>query len=391
MARMIALAALVVLGMLATRPEPDDDPSPEDIERLVVQLGSEVFAEREDAYRRLQELAELSLPALRRRVKDPDAEIRLRASALVAAIEKDGDILTCRGHRGEVLAVVLLPDDRHAITGSTDNTLRLWDLTTGSEERRFEGHTQQVWCLALAPDGKHVASGGRDRSVRIWDIETGSTIKLLPEFDDPVRCLSYSPDGKSLVVGCFDGRLRSVDLASGAVRPMADRHPGGVLSVVVSADGRRALSGGGFHDSSVRLWDLDTGRERRRFTGHTERVSAVAFLPGERCVSAAQDHTIRVWDVKRGVELYQIHGHTGAVHSLALTRDFRHLVTGSGESDWTIRVWDVSTGDELRRFRGHRDAVCSLAITGDGKRIVSASSDKTLRVWNMPRVRRVAR
>jgi WD40 repeat protein len=387
MVRTLALVGLAALAVGAAACDADD-PSPEQIERLVTQLGSEVFLEREDAYRRLQDAAELALPSLRRRINDHDVELRLRAAALVAAIEKGGDLLTCRGHQGEILAVVLLPDDRRAITASTDNTLRRWDLATGSEERRFEGHTQQVWCLALSPDRKHIASGGRDCTVRIWDVETGTGVKVLPRFDDPVRSIAYTPDGQSLLVGCLDGKLRLIALDTGAVRRVLGDQPGGVLSVAIAGDGKRALSGGGFNDRTVRLWDLDSGKELRKLIGHTERVSAVHFLPGERAVSAGQDRTVRVWDLKSGTELCSLTGHTGAIHSLALTRDARHLVTGGGESDWTIRVWDLGTRDELRRFTGHKDAICGLAVTNNGKQIISVSSDRTLRLWNMPRIRR---
>src|SRR5579859_2919617 len=148
MPRHLAVWALVALAAAAAAGS-GVDPEPAEIERLVAQLGSDDFFEREDAYQRLRDCAELALPTLRRRQHDRDAELRLRARALIALIEKGGDVLACRGHEGEVLAVALLPGDRQAITAGTDTTVRLWDLTTGSEVRRFAGHTQQVWCLAI--------------------------------------------------------------------------------------------------------------------------------------------------------------------------------------------------------------------------------------------------
>jgi WD40 repeat protein len=384
-----SLALWVLVALAAAAGGPDVDPEPAEIERLVAQLGSDDFFEREEAYTRLRDCAELALPALRRRQGDRDTELRLRARALIALIERKGDVLACRGHDGEVLAVALLPGDRQAITGGTDNTVRLWDLAAGSEVRRFEGHTQQVWCLAIAPDGKQFASGGQDRVVRIWDITTGRLVKTLPAMRDPIRCLAYTPDGQTLVIATFDARCVLFDLEQGNVLRTLGEQPGGTLSLAVSLDGKRALTGGSYYDRTVRLWDLETGSELERLVGHTERISGVAFLPGDRAVSAGQDKTIRVWDLKTGRELFRLTGHTGSIHSLALAPDGVHVLTGAGDDDATVRVWDLATREELRRYHGHTRYICSLAISATGKQFVSASSDKTLRLWNMPRMRRV--
>jgi WD40 repeat protein len=377
--------AIVPLGFAG---EPDTDPTPDEVERLVAQLGSDVFVEREAASRTLRDLAELALPPVRRRLNDPDIELRRRAIELIDIAEKRSELIACRGHEGEVLAVILLPAGRQAISAGADKTVRLWDLADGREVRRFAGHTEQVWCLALTPDGKQIASGGQDRMIRRWDVQTGQPLAVLPALPGSIRCLAYTPDGKTLVAACFDNRIYLIDIDKGRVRLTLAEQPDSVLSLAISADGQRALSGGGFYDCTVRLWDLGTGEQIRKMVGHDERISGVAFLPGDRAVSAAQDRTIRIWDLKTGKELGCMSGHTGPMHSLAVNAAGTHILTGAGFGDHSIRVWDVQTREELRRYTGHERAVCGLAITGDGKQFVSVSSDKTLRLWNMPRIRR---
>ena len=366
---------------------PDVDPEPEEIERLVMQLGSDEFSEREDASHRLRDLQELVLPALRPRLNDPDAELRLRARALLEAIERNGEIRACRGHKGEVLAVALLPGDKQAVSAGAEGVIRLWDLETGVEVRRFKGHKDQVWALAVSPDGKQLASGGRDLTVRVWDVATATPLKSFP-LSDPVRALAYTPGGESLLVGNFGKRTLLFDLQTAKVIQTFGEQLGGVLSVAVSADGKRALTGGSFQDRTVRLWDIEAGRELKTMAGHDERISAVAFLPGDRAVSAAQDKIIRIWDLTTAKELFRLTGHTGAIHSLALSPDGLRLLTGAARSDSAVRVWDLATRQELRRYHGHQDAVCALAITANGKHFVSVSSDQSLRLWPMPRVRR---
>src|SRR5215207_10099134 len=94
--------------------------------------------------------------------------------------------ITLRGHTLEVEALALSSDGKSAASGSRDKTVRLWDLATGKELRRFEGHSDDVRSVAFAPDGKRLVSGSGDRygarsspdapndcSVRVWDVQTG--------------------------------------------------------------------------------------------------------------------------------------------------------------------------------------------------------------------------
>ena len=80
------------------------------------------------------------------------------------------------GHRGMVSAVAFLPDGRRALSGSYDNTLRLWDLETGETLRTFEGHTSGVSAVAVLGDGRAL-SGSDDNTLRLWDLETGATLR----------------------------------------------------------------------------------------------------------------------------------------------------------------------------------------------------------------------
>src|SRR5262249_12445895 len=178
-----------------------------------------------------------------------------------------GEIRRLEGHSGPVNAVAFLPDGRHALSGSWDGTLRLWDVETGAEVRRFEG--QQITSLALSGDGRRALSGRFDRTVRLWDVETGKELKKL------------------------------------------EGHTHIVWSVAFSPDGRRALSGS--QDSTVREWDLETGRELHCFKGHIppSTVGCVAYLSGDRALSTASDRTLstgpdrtlRLWDLKTGQDL----------------------------------------------------------------------------------------
>jgi WD40 repeat protein len=119
------------------------------------------------------------------------------------------------------------------------------------------------------------------------------------------------------------------------------------------------------HAVTIRcVWDLATGQEVRRFTGHEYVVSERCGDPdGRHVVSGSADKTVRLWDLATGKEVRRFTGHVDAVLSVAVTPDGKYVVSGS--ADKTVRLWDLATGQEVRRFTGHERSVNGRR--GDGR------------------------
>jgi WD40 repeat protein len=223
-----------------------------------------------------------------------------------------------------------------------------WDLTTGKEVRRFKLHREaSLWQAALAPDGKSFAwcSGGE---VHIWDITRD---KLLRKFgpagtEREHATVVYSPDGKTLGVR-----------------------------------GHQTLS----------LWDVGTGKEVAWFgKRHLEEgqvahrsamhgtVSSLAFSPdGKTFLTTTDDTTLRMWDMTSGRETPPLPGHRGLVFAAAGTG--KTITTlGIDGSAW---VWDATTDKAICRLELPRGAT-AWAVSADGEYVVSLERGETLRVWN---------
>jgi RNA polymerase sigma factor (sigma-70 family) len=158
------------------------------------------------------------------------------------------------------------------------------------------------------------------------------------------------------------------------------RHGGPVGGVAFSPNGKTAVTGGGFSDNILRLWDTDTGRELRSFKGHTYNITGLAFTPdGKHILSCAQDQTARLWDVATGAEVRQFKGHEAGVSCLALAPDGKTAATGS--QDGTARLWDVATGAEKSSLAHNASSVHGVAFSSDGKSLATAAEDGSVHVW----------
>jgi serine/threonine protein kinase/dipeptidyl aminopeptidase/acylaminoacyl peptidase len=308
--------------------------------------------------------------------------------------EKVGEVRRFRGHEACVHSVAISTDGKLAASGSggiwtphdwieaPDYSVRLWDMASGREIRRFEGHGSAVTGLAFSPDGSLLASAGsHDRTVRIWEVATGKQLHCLRGDNAKAFGVAFLSDGRHVISGHDDGFLRLWDVKTGEQVRKFEGHQGGGWSVRVSPDGRRIASG---WDKIARVWDAETGKELHQFPGHTHGLESVAFSPdGHRLLTADPPGKVfRLWDVESGKELRQFVGHTDEVKTVAFTKDGRRALSGS--FDETIRLWDVETGKELHRFTDHTSGVFSIALSPDGRYALSGSNDKTVRLWRLP-------
>ncbi|MDY0169550.1 MAG: hypothetical protein RBS80_23610 [Thermoguttaceae bacterium] len=283
-------------------------------------------------------------------------------------------------HGQAVQAVAVMPGGRRVVSGSSDATLRVWDIDTGESLSVIEGANLGAYAVAIAPEGDRVAAGCKDGLLREFRLPGGGLLRELSGHLGYVRSVAYTPDGGRLISSGGDGRIRIWAPGNGEPEKVMKEHRGGVLCVAVSDDGKRLISGG--RDGTARLWDLAEARLLQTFEGHRGWVDAVCFArDGRHAFSSGRDGRILKWDLQTG-EIAGEMSHGGWVRALALSPDGAILCAG-GE-DNAITCWNPGSGEQLARWRGHASHVLGLAIAPDSRRLVSASADTSLLVWPLP-------
>ncbi|XP_064914865.1 ribosomal RNA-processing protein 8 isoform X2 [Columba livia] len=275
-----------------------------------------------------------------------------------------------KGHDDHVITCLQFCGNR-IVSGSDDNTLKVWSAVTGECVQTLVGHTGGVWSSQMRDSV--VISGSTDRTLKVWNADTGECVHTLYGHTSTVRCMHLH--GNRVVSGSRDATLRLWDIETGQCLHVLMGHVAAVRCV--QYDGHKVVSGA--YDYTVKVWDPESESCTHTLQGHTNRVYSLQF-DGTHIVSGSLDTSIRVWDVESGNCLHTLMGH----QSLTSGMELRDNILVSGNADSTVKIWDIKTGQCLQTLQGpskHQSAVTCLQFSS--KFVVTSSDDGTVKLWDL--------
>lgn len=213
----------------------------------------------------------------------------------------DGLMYTLSGHSDSINAVAISSNGQLLVSGSEDNTIKLWNLHTQECLATLEGHEAEVKAVAISPDAQLLISGSADHTIKLWQLPNHPDELICP---DPiytltghsgwVNCLAISPDGQLLASGSLDKTIKLWQLETGELKSTLVGHWDEINHLAISGDGRTLISCS--RDETIQVWHLEMLKPLHSFTGHQGAVATVAISPqGQPLISSSWDHTIRVW------------------------------------------------------------------------------------------------
>ncbi|WOD42017.1 serine/threonine-protein kinase [Nodosilinea sp. E11] len=287
-------------------------------------------------------------------------------------------VKTLAGHQSWVTTAAFNPKQPVLVSGSLDDTLRIWNWQTGDLLHSLKGHARGVNDVAIDPRGHWVVSCGDDATIKVWHLGDATLRHTLKGHMRDVTAIALSRSGTLLASASEDGTLKLWNIAQGTLLKTLPGSAGMLKTVALASADQQLISGG--LDNTVRLWDIQTATTLAVLTGHTNTVNQVAVSPDGRLIaSASKDRTVRLWDLVTGTLIHTLQGHTQEVNSVAFFPDGRRVVSGS--SDGTLRLWSSQTGILQATLSAHVNPVHQVAVQMGGKILASASADKTIKLW----------
>ena len=260
------------------------------------------------------------------------------------------------------------------------NTPRMWDIRSqvfGFLKRRAKicGLLALTLFAGLGFDG----AAGQIQTAGQPDRNNKPELVAQIGHTQDVNGAVFSPDGKHVLTAGNDHLAILWEIETGREIRRFKGHNSALRSAMFSPDSSFVLTSS--FDETARLWSTATGAEIRKLSLHDDKIISAAFSPdGCTIVTATAHGPIVIWETDTGREVRKLATHAPGEHTAVFSSDGHSILTASNDN--SARLWDADTGRELRQFKGHSDHVTSAAISPDGRYVATSSYDNTARLWD---------
>lgn len=288
------------------------------------------------------------------------------------------------GHSGWIRSVVVDVSNEWFAVGSSDRTIKIFDLASGKLKLTLTGHISTVRGLAISETSPYLFSVGEDKTVKCWDLEQNKCVRQYHGHLSGVYCCSVHPSLDVLITGGRDASARVWDIRTKTQIHLLTGHADTVSSVQAQSAEPQVISSS--MDSTVRLWDIRTGRTRVTLTNHKKSVRSTVLHPTEYTFASASLDNIKKWKCPDGQFMQNFSGHESVINTLAINQD---NVLVSGGDDGTMAFWDWKTGYKFQELKsvvqpGSLDcesAIYCSTFDRSGARLITGEGDKTVKIW----------
>ena len=284
----------------------------------------------------------------------------------------------------QVWSVRFSPDGTRMAAGLANGTIAIWNLSDTSRiEQILVGHSSTVTTLAFDPQNpQRLISGSTDHTIRTWQIGATTELLVLDAHTDQISSVATLPDGTAFASASADGTIRLWNIETGELLNTLSSNGSAILSIDISPSGLWLASGSA--DGKSIIWNLETGQSERELPEPSGPITAIAFLAGDsQVVTGSATGIAQLWNLNSdagdsvAVELQ----FNVAVNSIAVAPNGRFLASATDAN--AVQIWDQETQSILPPLSDHAAVVRSIAYSPNGDYFVSGAEDGMLRRWQI--------
>ncbi|WP_348230398.1 serine/threonine-protein kinase [Trichocoleus desertorum] len=202
-----------------------------------------------------------------------------------------------------------------------------------------------------------------------------------------INAIAISPNSQMLASASDDKTIRLWDIQAGKEQFTLHDHAHFVKTVAFHPQDDNLLVSGS-RDRTIKLWNLQTRSVIQILGGHDHTVNAVLFSPdGAFLASGSSDKQVKLWDWATGKVITSLTGHDLAVTALAFSPNASNSgcqsLLASAGADASVQLWDLKTFERVHTLTGHTANVRAVAFSPAGRWLATAGDDRTIRLWDL--------
>ncbi|KAI9342885.1 WD40-repeat-containing domain protein [Obelidium mucronatum] len=307
------------------------------------------------------------------------------------------------GHLRSLTRIRYNADGDLLFSASKDNKPCVWYSANGERLGTFNGHNGTVWDLAITRDSRYLLTGSADNTCKLWEVETGKCVYTW-ETRTAVRAVAFAlGDEKALfVTDATMGQQSTIhivpieadpeDQTSDILRTIVITGPKATVAVWGNLN-RTIITG--HEDGTITEWNADTGAKIKAVKNHAKDVTDIQFSNDKsHFMSSSKDHTAYLTDAKT-LKIMKRFVTERPVNSAILSPIRPHVVLGGGQDAMAVtttslkgnkfesRFYHAVFEDEIGRIKGHFGPINTLAFHPNGRSFSSGGEDGFIRIHHL--------